>query len=259
MKKLFCLVIVLLSLASMGFAEEITFRDIPWGTNVGDATKILGWDAQLIKQNETLSAMGKEPRSTDPLEYFFSSNQVESVGYNLLEGGVRDDNCGFTYSNFWFREGDMLVGEQSISRIDLEFLYGTKKGKVATDHESSEFVKGRYTFYGKDIAIYDDIFDKLLFLYGEPVDSTENIVDYSKKKVKTIITLWEDGNGNRLMCYLKADGEYDKGQRKYVYSINQFKLEYGKCDISERITTVRKAIDEELRNTKYNAENTDGL
>lgn len=259
MKKLFCLMIVLLSFTLTAAAEEITFRDIPWGTDVENAIKILGWDRQLIKQNETLSAMGKEPRSTDPLEYYFSSNQVESVGYNILEGGLRDDNCGFTYKCFWFRDGQMLVAEHSISEISLEFLYGMNNGKVVADCEASEFVKGRYTFYGKDIAIYDDIFDKLLFLYGEPVDSTENIVDYSKKKVKTNVTIWEDGNGNRLMLHLKADGKYVEGQWQCVYSIDQLELEYGKCDIPERIATVRKAIDNETRNTKYNTDNTDGL
>lgn len=259
MKKLFCITLMVLSLVSMASAEEITFRDIPWGANVEEAIKILGWDSQLVKLNETFSAIGKEPRSTDPLEYYFSSNQVESIGYKILDGGVRDDNCGFTYSNFWFKEGQMLVAEQSISEINLEFLYGMENEKVVTDHESSEFVKGRYTFYGKDIAIYDDIFDKLLFLYGEPVDSTENIVDYSKKKVKTIVTIWEDGNGNRLMLHLKADGKYVEGQWQCVYSIDQLELEYGKCDIPERIATVRKAIDNETRNTKYNTDNTNGL
>lgn len=260
MNKMLITLIALTLFCSTAFADEITFRGIPWGANVQTAIEILGWDDELVRHNETLSQIGKTPETDDPLVRYFVSNEVSEVGYLVYDGKNANDNCGYQYGNYYYKDDQMIVAGHGVWSIELEFLYGTENGQVIYDQASSEFVKGTYCFMGKDMSVYDDILDKLKWKYGEPIDSNETITDYPKRKVKEAVTIWEDENRNRIVCSVRATGEYSLEKRDYIFTIDRgVKLEYGKSNIDERLAVILESMKATERNDKYNEANTDGL
>ena len=112
---------------------------------------------------------------------------------------------------------------------------------------------------GDDIEIYEDILDKLIWLYGEPIEFVETIDDYSSFKAKEVDVLWEGENDTVVCLHLYAHGEYVKEVYDYVYSVKYLDLEYGKSDIAQRISVIDEMMRNAERNEKYNSENTDGL
>lgn len=259
MKKIVTLLLLLITVCSGASAEEILFRDIPWGSNVQTVLDKLGWDEALIELNQVRSLQGKSPVADDPSEYYLNNNEVSEIEYPSKGESISHENCGFKYSNFYYREGSMIVAEHSIASIDLEFLYGMEGGKVSTDSSYGEFVKATYSFMGDDIKIYEDVLDKLIWMYGEPVEFVETIDDYSSFKAKEIDVLWEGENDTVVCLHLYAHGEYVKEVYDYAYSMKYLYLEYGKSDIAQRISVIDETMRNAERNEKYNDENTDGL
>lgn len=259
MKKLICLLFVLLTVTLPALADEIRFRGIPWGSNVQTVISALGWDEELARRNELIEQAGNTIQTDDPLVYYLLSNRVREVGYSVFDNKIENENCGYTYNNFYSLKDEMIVAEHSVDTITLEFLYGVEDGNVLEDQTSSEFVKGTYKFMGDDIGIYEDILDKLIWIYGEPIDFSETIEDYPSSKIKEVVATWEGENDTVLLLTLMARGEYSAETYEYIYSISNLSLEYGKTDIGERISAIVSIMEKNERDVKYNDINTYGL
>ena len=259
MKKFLTFLLVFLMISSVACAEEITFRGIPWNTDPHGVIKLMGWDVALIEENQIMEEMGKTPQTDDLMVRYFLNNEVSDVGYFAFDDKIYGENCGYVFSDYYFRRGDMIVAEHDVSEIELEFLYGMENGKVDMEYQSSKFVKATYSFWGGEISIFDDLLDKLTWLYGEPFDYIENINDYPSSKSKEVSVVWYGDNDTILHLYLRATGEYSKEQYEYVYTIKTLDLEYGLRTIGEQIKLIETAQQIQERNEMYDTENTDGL
>lgn len=259
-KKISAIALVLLLLIWVNAcAEEILFRDIPYESNVKEVLDALGWSEQFYSMNESLVSKGKESLAEDPIEYYCEARKVSEVGaYTREDRGVSGD-CGYTCVRGFF--GDEEVAGHRINFVELTFLYGVNNSEVNIDPLSSNFVSASYMFAGGDVSIYEDILDKLKWLYGEPTDSTEEVQEYSypSKKVKEINVIWEGENDTELLLYARIKGEFDDETHTYNYELDEMELEYGKSDMGERIEIITALMKEAERNEKYNAENTSGL
>lgn len=260
MKKISAIVLVVLLLAwAHACAEEILFRDVPYESNVKEVLDALGWSEQFYSMNENWVSEGNESLAEDPIEYYCKERKVSEVGaYTREDRGVSGD-CGYTCVRSFF--GDEKVAGHKIMFIELTFLYGVNDGEVIFDPLLSDFVSASYTFAGDDVSIYEDVSDKLKWLYGEPMDYTEEVREYSypSKKVKEINVIWEGENDTELLLYARLEGEFDEEAHAYNYKLDDLELEYGKSDMGERIEIITALMEEAERNEKYNTENTSGL
>lgn len=259
MKKFLTFLLAFLMIYSVACAEEITFRGIPWGTDPQTVIQLMGWDVALIEENQIMEEMGKTPQTDDPMVRYFLNNEVSDVGYFTFDDKIYGENCGYVFSDYYFRRGDMTVAEHDVSDIELEFLYGIENNEVNTAYQASEFVKATYSFWGGEISIFDDLLDKLTWLYGEPSDFVEEINDYPSTKYKEVSVVWYGDNNTIIHLYLRATGEYSKEQYEYIYTIKTLDLEYGLTTIGEQIKLIETTQQIQERDEKYNAENTDGL
>ena len=247
MKKIICIVFVLLALSTSAFADEITFRDIQWGTNVKDTLSSLGlYDSDEVTNNSNRNVRLEMMIHPDTIEKFGSGRTIEYDRWGDVE-------CGYKGVMFWSPE--FIVAGHEISNLELQFLYGISDGAVLTDKNYAEFVSAKYEFNPEDyVAVYEELLDKLIWLYGEPV--SEDFISgdsYLTKSKRERYAEWNGDNCTSLLLYVKYDVDKEKK------STNELSLEYAKTDIEKRVKLIADYFTQMERDLKYNSENTSGL
>lgn len=245
MKKFFCLVIVLFSLSSIACAEEITFRGIPWGANVSEVLSSL----ELVNADEVDRNSGVDKYK---LVCVYESDIEEFGSQRLIEFSSFED-CGYTCSPLM--AFNMMVAEYKVSWLELQFLFGIADEKVSREQSDSEFYSAKYKFRPDDyVTAYEDLLDKLIWLYGEPiVEETVNNDSYLTKHRHERYARWNGENDTSVLLYVLYYTD-DTNKSRYELSI-----EYAKTDVLERAEFIEHYFEQEERNTKYNSSNTDGL
>lgn len=245
MKKLFCLMLVLLLLTSIAYADEITFRNITWGANVSEVLSSL----ELVNADEVDKNSGVDKYK---LVCVYESD-IEEFGSQQLSDFSSFEDCGYTCSPLM--AFNMMVAEHKVSWLELQFLFGIVDEKVSREQSDSEFYSAKYKFSPDDyVAAYEDLLDKLIWLYGEPI--IEEIVDNDSSLTKhrhERYARWDGENDTSILLYVKY---YTDDTNKHQYELS---IEYAKTDVSEKVEFIEHYFKQEERNNKYNTSNTDGL
>lgn len=245
MKKLFCLMLVFLSLTSIAYADEIMFRDIPWGANVSEVLSSLG----LVNADEV-------DKNSDVDKYRLVcvyESDIEEFGSQQLCEFSSFENCGYTCSPLM--AFNMTVAEHKVSWLKLQFLFGITDGNVSREQSDSEFYSAKYQFSPDDyVTAYEDLLDKLIWLYGEPiVEETVDNDSYLTNHRHERYARWDGENDTSALLYVKY---YTDDTNK---SRHELSIEYAKTDVSEKVEFIEHYFEQEERNSKYNSDNTDGL
>lgn len=148
MKKLVIFFVSLSILCSIAVGEEITFRGIPWGSNISYVEDAIEDGYFFYLPNMKLA---KWEETIDLEDGLFSSFYRNLCGWEVTVVPKNDEK---------------IAGYNAT--IELMFVYGYEDGKVLRDKESAELFSATYVFdvLGTQKA-YDDIKSKLISLYGE--------------------------------------------------------------------------------------------
>jgi hypothetical protein len=185
-----------LSIATPVFAQtdkEITFRDIPWGTNFNDTCKLLPEFDLFGNTQEGLSAV--------------STNDV-------LKGKMYGDYEGYDGAVCFHAippvSPDIDVAGYPIYNMYLYYTYSTENDFSLSD-DNTILYGAQYEFEEpQDLeSMYSDLIDKLSKTYGEPDDTYDNATDYL---AKGRYTCWYGANDTAV-----ALQSYDYGDESSVY------------------------------------------
>ena len=224
--------------------HSILFRDIPWFSNVPFTLTALGvYDKDEVDQAEGLDYNNA-----------FVVGQPTSYGF----GAFRLDNWK-TYKNVCCAAGPAKysikwdVAGYETSMVYLYFMFAVEDGTVTTDKNKAQFISGIYNLKADDYpAAYDDLRDKLIWLYGDPAVESEKPHDISEVR-REKYAQWNDKNGASVLLYVKY---FTDDRSKYEYELS---IEYAKTDIATSLEEVEKLQENEVRDQKYNEKNTNGL
>ena len=177
MKKLACLLIVLVfAVSSTALADEILFRDIPWGSNIDTTLTSMG-----LIDVEVYRALPEDEQVNNIDSYLLYAPwlYIESFGSGRITESNRYKG-GYRYTPIMGRPGNIMVAEYELKNLELQFMYGVHDGEVSTAKEDAALISGKYYIrieadkYGiaYDKA-YRDLLDKLTWLYGTPSNTEE--------------------------------------------------------------------------------------
>ncbi len=162
MKRKFALAITILVLvSSCAFADEVTFRGIPWGSNVETLEKALKSDGVFISSMDGFAV---------PYPALFKISRSKQA-FALLQDGVnqsREEIGWFTTAGFIT---PLKVAGYDVELISAYSFYGLSDGAISTEKKDSVFYAAEYTFDVRDKeAAYRDLKEKLTVLYGDPIE-----------------------------------------------------------------------------------------
>lgn len=223
----FVLMVVMIAVLSCSaLADEITFRNIPWGCTAAEFLKEMKVDLRVIDSSR--------------LEYWskwnfsgWSSSQITEyeTGFHLYEWGEDDIN--------------LKVAGYNVLEIEAHFIYSeTEDGHLDRNTNAGRFQKVSYTFKFEDVeSAYQDLKEKLTKVYGE--GSVENESSF----------LWTGDNNTQVRLVWSNDPNND-----YHF----ISIRYGKADMDEDLAHVdelarKEQVEAEQQNRLDNTDNTDGL
>lgn len=245
MKKMIALIVMILVMASMASAQEIRFRNIEWTTDVITVLEQL----DLIDVNK---AKNEEKSDMYKLVQVHEANINEFGSERMIEYSCFD-NSGYVCMPVLGSK--LVVAEHEVKWLELQFVYGMIDGKVSREQSDSQLYTAKYEFKPDDYLIaYEDLLDKLIWLYGEPViKETINNESFLTKHRHEKYAKWEGENGTALLLYVKY---YTDDTNKFQYELS---IEYGKTDVSMQAEIIEQYMEQEERNEKYTAEDMYGL
>lgn len=248
-KKISAVLLLMLTFLSCpglaAYEGEILFRGIPWGSNLDSVFEKMGvFDGDEVEITE----ITKENVTRALVCY---SNRIASFGGHVLEDVVFCENGGFEYYTFF---PDPLtfgtVAGHKVIAMKLQFIYDIQDGVVIADKDCAKLVSGKYTFSGENSkATYDDLIDKLIWLYGKP---SMEYLEKPGEKYREGHVLWEGGNDTGVCLYVRYQPDDET-------HLGDLILEYGKTDIADDLEYINEYWEMRERDAKYNSENTDGL
>lgn len=182
MKRIISVVVALLSLVSVAFADaptydgEILFRGLPWGCSINDAV-------ENIQSAGVTYDRVREDQDVHGIDYSFSV-----------------DDCGFSYapSNL---PSDFFVAGHLVEQVAVDAIYGITDGKISRERGDSRIYCGTYYFKSQENIkdVYDDLVSKLTSLYGASVDAVDSYYDFSQ--------MWTGANNAAIIIEMD-DGSY---------------------------------------------------
>lgn len=146
MKRFAVLVLAWLMICSAASADEILFRDIPWGTNIPETCELLS-DFEILDYIDEL-----------PVQGWLEANTGEggNNAFNILA---------------YAKEG-VTVGGYHISMLDLFFLYSFDEAVIYREQEESRLFRATYHLSVADVeSAFSDLTTKLTTLYGDGTQS----------------------------------------------------------------------------------------
>lgn len=256
MKRLISVFLVLLTFAVPAFADEIMFRGIPWGSNVESALK------ELDLRNVDGSEADLQSESVTRCRY--TRPTIDDFGYMRMPGTGYYRDCGFSYEFYSSIRNDPFLKDKDVAgyklaKIELQFMYGIVGREVSTEESDAQLVTGKYELKIEEQQVetyksaYEDLLDKLVWLYGEPAEQNEGRSErYSKSDWVEKYSLWRGDNDTAILLYVK----YYNDDSPFSWELS---IEYGKTGISGELEYIEKYWENKERGEKYNAENTNGL
>lgn len=243
MKRIIAVVLCLLMLCSTASAEEILFRDLPWLRSIDEVFSELGiFDAETTET------------TAENWKWLFDSwnNQINGFGTLVLDDWAIYDDAGFCFHPYMVCPFEDVAGYK-LTYVELQFMYGMENGEVFRDKEHAQFISGKYTLRPDDYqSAYDDLREKLIWLYGKPIREESGKFGWDNKGRKHY-SLWEGDNGTSLLLYVKYRTD-DNSMASCDLTI-----EYAKTDVVEQLEFLQEYYEARQRDEKYNSENTSGL
>lgn len=248
MKKIICVVLAILSLITTAFADEITFRNIPWGSNPNQVSEVL----QAAGFSKVYATNGAWITS-------FGDGDFDEFDINGA------DNAGYDWTDY--KTTGLKVAGHEISYMGLEFLYGIQDEGLLLDIDSARLIRAYYVLKASDkFLVYNDLKTKLSSLYGEPkvLHREQKYWNESYIKINDGL-LWSGENDTAVLMSIEwytYDGVSESKQG--FLGEDNITLSYGKTDIDEDLEFVEKyweqeALRVEQRTVEENVDNVDGL
>jgi hypothetical protein len=232
-------------ISSAAIADEILFRDIPWGSN---AVLIENEMENFAKgYGSTLDDMYLPYWPDDPFDPF-SKSTAHEAGWWI-----------YTYTDA------LNVAGYPVINVDAYCHYGVKDNCLSRDKNDGEFYQARYVFDVIDIdSAYADLREKLCLLYGDGKETTDTgsgamygsngKVEYDKT---TKFTTWVGDSGTAVMLCSSTSslGIEEDSLHNYLT------LLYGKTTADYKLEKVEGLVkNEQMRAEAENAAaNFDGL
>ena len=253
MKKLLCALLMITLFAQTAIASEITFRDIPWGSNVDSVLSMLygsDWQEGYLISEAYISPLGNG---------FFTEEFGESYCFN----------GGFEWKDL--RDSYFVVAGHNVAYTSFTFTYGIEDGVLSLAPEDSQLVKAEYTFGVTDkFLVYNDLKTKLTSLYGEPKllrteEPSFNFDTYAECTDIRDACLWYGENNTAVLLSMNWKTSDGVTEEKFGYiGENAIYLSYAKTDIPDRIDIINECLKQEAVRTEQetvsqNTNNTDGL
>lgn len=194
MKKLVCLVVVIsLLFSSTALADEILFRDIPWGSNVSDVLSAMpqysnecdfGWQTRIDGWNSFNANYGKLKNGETPAIYYYgelsvAGYKVNSITFQFLfsvddEGMIHrgKDDLRLKGAMYRLEVADIEAAASDLQK-KLTDLYG--KGKASSNEVNNQIV----TWYGdNDTGVcLEHSEDYIVIWYGNTDESILETLD----------------------------------------------------------------------------------
>ena len=243
MRRAIACILLLAVFCSTAYAEDVFFRGIPWLSSIDDVFNEIG-----ILDAETV-----EPSKDNVKQLFMSyDNTIDGFGALVLDDWESYNDAGYSYTPYMICP-DLDVAGYKVTWLDLQFMYSIEDGNVLTDKDHAQFISGKYQIRPEDYqAAYEDLRDKLIWLYGEPVTEESDKFGFDQKGTKRY-SIWQGNNGASILLFVKFHKE------NTTLSMNSLTIEYAKTDAVEQLELLQKASEMRERDEKYNAENTNGL
>ncbi|MBQ8971904.1 MAG: hypothetical protein IJ074_02335 [Clostridia bacterium] len=243
MRRVLTVIIFLSILRVSANAEEILFRDLPWLSSIDEVFSELGiFDAETTE------------KTAENWEWLFDSrnNQINGFGTYVFDDWGTYDDAGFCFRPYMTCPFEDVAG-YNLTYVELQFMYGVENDKVFRDKEHAQFISGKYTLRPDDYqSAYDDLRDKLIWLYGNPLREESEKFGWDNKGRK-YYSLWEGDNGASLLLYVKYRTD-DSSLRSCDLTI-----EYAKTDAVGQLEYLQEYYEARQRDEKYNSDNTSGL
>lgn len=241
MKKLVVAAILCSLLFSTAFADEITFRGIPWGSSMSRVEEKLS-DKQLSVRDEAGMRRWENIQSVYDPNYF---DEYPS-GWSG-DSWAKTDVAGYD------------------AYIKVYCAYDLKAdGSVDRNKENSEFYAAKYDFSVMDYdTAYNALKSKLTSLYGTGKETVENYKPfyafdgksgYYHQEAKC--TVWNGDNNTAVKLYcITEDLDIE------ILSSKTLSICYGKTDKDEDLDKLQKAIYQEKLGEEYKRQSssTNGL
>lgn len=152
-------------LSAFALADDVTFRDIPWGSSVEALEKSLKADGGYV------SSMDGYPV---PYAALFKTSHSKQ-GFATLEGGSYQTREGIGWFTNAFFMTPLKVGGYDVPSVTTYAFYGLSDGVISKDKKDAVFYAAEYTFEVRDKeAAYNDLKEKLSILYGNVIEIEDN-------------------------------------------------------------------------------------
>ena len=196
MKRLLCLVMVLLlvgsvALAGEEYSEEILFRSTPWGTSYTEADKLF--------PEYGLYTMTGEMMKFYPTMELYTGSYSRDVSPEYHDINIIGES--------WNNEFD--VAGYKTSNVELMFAYTVIDGVITHEESDSKMYGARYEFEPADAkAVADDLTAKLSSLYGD-IDETgrDDGLFYNYEW-----WIWKGANNTAVALTYKDDKDSEKDE-----------------------------------------------
>lgn len=242
MRKIFTLVIsicIMLSLISNSIADEILFRNLPWGSDPNAMEKELK-AAGFLYPIASESSLVYLDRYLDELDRSYLDNSR-----------ITEEYCGWGLIAFNFSEDGPSVAGYSISSVQAYFHSPIKDGTVNLEKKAAGLYLAQYTLNVIDFdTAFDELSSKLTKLYGEPIrrdGKTSALINENDVFFTTCdtIRLYYYGDNNSVVVMEKAVNE-GKGIALVII--------YGQMGFDEHIAKCDKTIKQEKYQERLNKE-----
>ena len=268
MKKLFGIMIAIVMLLSVAFADVLTLdTDTATDDEINEMLSALQ-EEKVSRIKKRIADEVIEP-DADGLILFrnipwnSTTEQVEKILDISVEKKKLVDVVRLSYIDYknTYNGGDYVEGDFSVnfysssytvagykpSKTYFRFIVPVVDGEIIRDASVAQFYMGYYTFEGNDFGdlelVYNDLESKLNALYGAG--------NYNPGKYHTN-TVWKDSEGNMIRLQISSSNK------------NWLTLAYVVNGAEERIDALAQAyVDEKTREEEMlrleNTNNTDGL
>jgi hypothetical protein len=176
--------------------KEITFRDIPWGTNYTDVDNTLG-EFNLMK----IAGEDYQTKSIDDIIYGdyqgidFKYNDINIIGSSL--------------------NNDVDVAGYTPEQIQVYLAYVPVNGVITHADGDSSLYGAQYEFYPVNIdQMESDLKEKLSNLYGKPDDEKDD-KDWLNSSMH--YTFWNGANDTELVLKSVRPSEDDTLTENTIY------------------------------------------
>lgn len=237
MKRIIALAVAIIVLiSSCAFADEVTFRGIPWGSDVEALEKALKSDGVYISSMDGFAV---------PYPALFKISHSKQ-GFVSMQDGVnqsREEIGWFTTASYMT---PLKVAGYDVQLVSAYSFYGLSNGIISEEKKDSVFYAAEYTFDVRDKeAAYKDLKEKLTVLYGNPIEIEDkaSLTSYAFEtpteiNAKMFLAVWNIRSDDVSVI---LNMEYNDGAENDVNAIawyNCLTLSYVKTSYESQIQQV---------------------